>query len=225
MKSVIRFVAVISALLSFAAVTAMPQVSAQTPEPVDNPYDAFTVLSGFESGVARSFSTGAEQASPVASSESTPVADSATGGELTRLTTLVLQFDSDANAISGMSKIQTDIQGDSAAIAFVVGDLGDKKAAFTLEDESGVATNTAVVIQAADQVIVVLTEGTYAESDTLATDIATAIVETEAGTGEPQFSPDGTSTGGEWDRLPTADTASLSDLPVVEDSDLQPAQA
>lgn len=224
LKSLVRTVAVLTALLTMAMVVSTSQVSAQTPEPLDDPYAVFTELSGFESGVARSFSTSADQATAIASPEATPTDDSAASGQVTRLTTIVLQFDTDANATAGMTKIQTEIQGDSAATALIVGDLGDKKAAFALEDETGTVTSSAIVVQAADQVIVVLTEGSDSNSATLATEIAKSIVETEAGTGEPQFSPDGTSTGGAWDRLPTADDSSLSDLPIVEDNDLQPIQ-
>jgi hypothetical protein len=222
-RNIVRFVAVTAAMLTLAGFASTPQVSAQTPEPVDSVFDVFTTLSGFESGVARTFSTDSVDATPVASPDAEVIASPVVDGELTGVTTVILQFETDNNAISAMAKIQTEIQGENPAISFVVETLGDKTAAFSVEGESGVITGSSIVVQDGDQVIVVVTEG--AETEDLATDLATSIVDTEAGVDEPQFSPDGTSTGGEWDRLPAADDPSLSDLPVVEDTDLQPTQA
>jgi hypothetical protein len=223
-KNISRFIAAVAALLTMAGFAAVPQISAQTPEPVDSIYAVFTELSGFESGVVRTFSTDSTDMSAVASPDATAMASPVAGGEVSRVTTAILQFDSEANAINALAKIQNEIQGENAAAAFVLADLGDKKAAFTLEDESGTTTGSTIVVQAGDQVVVVIAEGVDTDSEALMTDLARSIVETEAGTGEPQFAPDGTSTGGLWDRLPAADDASLADLTVVEDTDLQPAQ-
>jgi hypothetical protein len=220
-RKIIRFVAAILATLTLTGLVMAPQVSAQTPEPVDSAFDVFTSLAGFESGAVRVFSSEATASSVTASTDATAEASPVSGGA-TEVITFVLQFDSDANAISAMAKAQTEIQGESAATSFVVGDLGDKKSAFTLEDETGTVTGSTIVVQVGDQVVVVLIQG--AEAEDLAIELAQSIVGTEAGAGEPQFSADGTSTGGLWDRLPTADTASLSGLPVVEDMELQPTQ-
>jgi hypothetical protein len=224
-RSIFRLVALVAAFLALSGAAALPQASAQTPEPVDGAFfDVVTSLTGFETGAVRTFSS---DEGVTASPDATVLASPVTGSELSglsRVTTAALQFETDANATTAMAKVQTEIQGENPVTALLVGELGDKNTGFTLEDEAGTPTASAIVVQTGDQVIVVLVEGVGADTETLAVALAQSIVESEAGSGEPQFAPDGTSTGGLWDRLPAADDPSLADLPVVEDVDLQPTE-
>jgi hypothetical protein len=227
-RSIFRLLALVAAFLAMSGAAALPQASAQTPEPVESAFfDVVTSLTGFETGAVRTFSSDSLDEGATASPDATVLASPVTGSEisgLSRVTTAALQFETDANATTAMAKLQTEIQGENPVTALLVGELGDKNTGFTLEDEAGTPTASAIVIQTGDQVIVVLVEGVGADTETLAVALAQQIVESEAGAGEPQFAPDGTSTGGLWDRLPAADDPSLADLPVVEDIDLRPTE-
>ena len=75
----------------------------------------------------------------------------------------------------------------------------------------------AVYVQDGDLLYLITAIGGNEEATLRADDLAHAIAEREAGTGPATFNPDGTSTGGLWDKFPDADSEVLDNLVSFED--------
>lgn len=78
----------------------------------------------------------------------------------------------------------------------------------------------AVYVQDGDLLYLITAIGGNEDATLRADDLARAIAEREAGAGPATFNPDGTSTGGLWDKFLDADSEVLDDLVSFEDEEV-----
>lgn len=105
--------------------------------------------------------------------------------------------------------------------------LGDRAFATNVtlplaEDMSG--NFRMLFVQDGDALIQITAIAATNEAAQIADDIAHAMLEREAGDGEPEIHLDGTSRGGIWDRFPEADDDALQGLIAFEDQATVPVQ-
>jgi hypothetical protein len=225
------------ATLAFAMVLALtltsyPNVAAQDTGDLSDTYDDIAELDGLESGVVRSFNVdysslfAAEGSPPSLDNLATPASPSPLGlaPGLFLFTAGVLQFDSEDSAAAAVEDARSDIVDEEEGSEIEVEGLDGATTAFTFEetDEFGTFGGTTIVTQDGDQVVLVLAAGLDFDTTELASEVAVDVVGAEAGSGEPAFSADGTSSGGLWDKLPASDDDAFEELPIVEDAEIVP---
>jgi hypothetical protein len=167
-------------------------------------YEART-LTGIELAVGRHYSSGAA----------------------TELGAYAFRFDSEANAQAGLEAMDTNyIEADSsrAGNAIEIGEFGLETRAYASESELfGSSASILVVDGRYVYIAAVLTYETGFDMVGLSTAMIQSMMATEAGEGPGEFDPEGASTGGLWNKLPTGDSQMPVDLWVIHDEQFYPA--
>lgn len=172
-------------------------------------------LEGIQYGVSRSWTMDYE----AMMADTTPSADMALPEGVLFIASMVLEFDDDGNAEAGFDAFMDDFEAedimssDDATVEEWDIELGNQSASYyTIEDVEGVESEVVVSVVQEDNYLYIVT-GAGSGEDMKAT--GTSLIETmidNDGSGEGEFSEDGTSTGGLWDKLPGADDDAVTDL-------------
>lgn len=182
-----------------------------------NPAD----LEGLQYGVNRSYSIEFTASAPSSSAESTESTPEAEPVGLKTLDALVLEFDNDDNAEKGFDALTEQLGAEITAEDNVEEwdvDLGNKSTSLASSEElDGEITNVALTaIQEGNYIYLISSYGGDFDAQDVTRQFAEKVIEAD-GSGEGEFNEDGTSTGGLWDKLPTADDDLVSALPLTQD--------
>lgn len=223
---------VLFAMLAFGGPAAALAQGASTPEASPEASPAFSPadLPGFQQGYARAYSSdlSALSATPVAA-EATP--DYASFGVVT-LSVVILAFDSEDNAAGSFEPVVQQVTSPASTGGIELKEL-------TVE---GLAGPTVAYSAAIDQgpgltlheVVLLTQDGPYIyqtiaialsspeDAQAFAVNVTQAIVAAPAGEGTGTLAPDGTSTGGPWDKLPKAGDPVLEGMTPVSDDVFDP---
>lgn len=194
----------------------------------------FGELEGSRQAVSRTYTI---DVASLADSVGTPGPDGELGEipELSGVISLagvVGEFDSSDNASAAVDRIDEEttasLEGQPEAPALEPADidLGETSRAYTATQEiEGQTLNLSVMIVQQDEYLYFVVGGVIDDdAQSLTTDFTQALIENEAGDGEPQVKDDGTSSGGLWDKFPTADDEMVANLTAF-DEQLYPDQA
>lgn len=195
-------------MLLLIALLAASSVSSQTPQATPEGIP----LEGIEYIAVRQYEP--DPFSPARSEDTGPLT----------VTIRIYAFDSQENADAGWESaiestaIESDVSVETHDIAFSedeVEGMGDRAWVTTLsaevsEGESGYFR--LLYVQDGTMLYTLSTIADSGESTVITDDLARVMVEREPGDGEPEFSGDGTSTGGIWEILPPSDNEVLDGL-------------
>lgn len=139
------------------------------------------------------------------------------------------QFDSSDNASAAVDRVDEETkaslegQPDAPTLNEVEVDLGQKSKAYTATQEiEGQMLNLSVIIVQQDEFLYFVVGGAIdADAQEMSSSFVQAMIDNEAGDGQPQVKEDGTSTGGLWDKFPKADDQLVANL-VAFDEQLYP---
>lgn len=184
----------------------------------------FEEMAGLERAYGRTFVSDVAHGEDLA----TPAADV---DELWQMTAMVLQFDRPANAASGYramvdeaTMVTTDSEYDRVEL-----DLELKHTALLVEEgtDGAPASTLVAFVQDGEYVSVVIAVAVGTDAMEHATGIVRVIVESDTGTFPEMFNPDGGSTGGLWEKLPSVEDEGklLQGLEPYGDSIFYPAEA
>lgn len=131
----------------------------------------------------------------------------------------ILEFDSSDNAAAALAKLDEDTspedvaQGEDAEVTELDLGVGDAGVAYSgVEDLNGRQTEMVVaIIQQDVYVYFVTVGGSDVDVQARTIEFVTGLIDRE-GSGAGEFSEDGTSTGGLWDKYPAADDPVVSGL-------------
>lgn len=173
-------------------------------------------LEGFEYGAMRSYTPdfSAMMASPGADMEMP------TG--LMGLGAMVFQFDDNDHAEDAYNTLKDDEALTSELITEgseeIEVDLGDNAVGYKgSEDMEGMSMETTfVLVQDGKFVYFIYAAGTEVDVQAVTEDLASHMIDTD-GEGEGEYSEDGTSTGGVWDKFPKADDDLVEGLIASDD--------
>jgi hypothetical protein len=195
----------------------------------DAPMAPFEVgdLDGIQAAVSRTYTV---DVSGMLDSIGTPGPDGEMGEipELSGVVTMIGvigQFDSSDNAAAAVERVDEEStaalaeEEDAPELTEAEVDLGDTSRAYSATQEiEGQALNLSVLIVQQDEYLYFVVAGVIdADAQQLATDFTQALIEGEAGDGEPQVKEDGTSTGGLWDKFPAADDELVANLTAFDE--------
>lgn len=204
--------------LAFLAGLAMP-AAAQEDAPLQ-----IEDLEGIQQAVARQFTLDPSALAEAATPGATP-------DGLVGVITMAMSFETEEDAARAVSMlgddlVRTDLAGEGGTVEEVQLDIDSDHLAYLISaNADGMSTTILAAIaqdDAAINIVMVATLG--ADPEPVATRTLTDMAEAEAGDGEGTFNPDGTSTGGLWDKLPNAE-ALAGEFPgqvTVEDETLYP---
>lgn len=170
-------------------------------------------LEGIQYGVARTYSV---DYSALIENMSTPGAELEMPSGLIAVSAMVLEFDGDDNAESAFSTVIDEIAGEELTgegAEEVDLDLGDDSISYAGAEEFDSVETDVVVTIVRESNYIYLVYGSSTEIDLQETvkDLTNLLIDNE-GSGEGEFSEDGTSIGGLWDKFPDADDALVADL-------------
>lgn len=202
---------------------ASPEAS---PDAVAGPAD----LPGFQQVAARMYSG---DIGAILAAVATPATPGAAVPSVVTMTAVAIQFDSEASAAGGYDLALKQLTGPASTggielTEVAVEGFAGKTNAYTasIAQGEGITLHQAVLISQDGpyiyQTIVVALSSTE-DAQTLAVDVAKAMIATPAGTGEVTFVKDGTSTGGIWDKFPKAGDPVLNGLTPELDDRTDPA--
>ncbi len=192
---------------------------------------AFSELEGAQRAVSRTYTI---DVSSIMDSIGTPGPDG-TLGEVPELSGVISlagvigQFDRGDNAAAAVDRIDQETkaslegQPDAPELEEVYVDLGQKSRVYTATQEiEGQTLNLSVLIVQQDELLYFVAGGVIdADAQEISSSFTQALIDNEAGGGEPQVKADGTSTGGLWDKFPKADDQRVANL-VAFDEQLYP---
>ncbi len=225
-----RFSALLTVLaLAFALGRSDAGATAQDPAAAA-PFE-FGDLEGAQQAVSRSYTI---DLSALLESIGTP----GPGGEIgaapefsgvISLAGVVGQFDTSENAQAAVGRVDEETkaslegQPDAPDLQEVDVDLGETVKAYTATQEiEGQNLSLAVlIVQQAEFLYFVVGGVVDADALEVSTAFAQTLITNEAGGGEPQVNPNGTSTGGLWDKFPESDDALVANL-IAYDEQLYP---
>lgn len=135
------------------------------------------------------------------------------------------QFDSSDNAAAAVDRVDEETkaslegQPDAPTLEEVELDLGDTSRAYTAtQDIEGQTLNLSVIIVQQDEFLYFVVGGVIdADARELGSEFTQALIDNEAGDGEPRVNQDGTSTGGLWDKFPKADDELVANLTAFDE--------
>lgn len=205
-----KFTLFLSLLLTLGF-AASATVSAQEAPPLPEQAD----IEGLESGYARMFMPDFEAMMEAAQTPGADVSFDEDG--IMMIMTSVFTFDSADNAGNALDTfgdgMAESLSGDDNIEKNDVDDLGDKAVSYTGEiEESGTTMqSTVILIQDGSMVhMIMVSGGTADEGIDTATNIGQFMVDGEPGDDDVTLNDDGTSTGGVFDLMPTADDTDLT---------------
>jgi hypothetical protein len=172
-------------------------------------------LKGIEYGVSRTWSPDYE----AMFADTTPSADMEMPEGLLFVVGMVLEFDNDGNAEAGFEAFLDDFDtdelstSDDATVEEWDIDLGNQSSSYyTTEDIEGVQSDVVIsVVQDDNYLYVVSGAGSGVDMQAMGKTLIESMIDTD-GSGEGEFNEDGTSSGGLWDKLPSADDDLVADL-------------
>lgn len=176
-------------------------------------------LEGIQYANMRSYSI--DYSSLMDGSSSTPGVELSMPEGLLGLNAVVIEFDDDGNAEKGFDTLVEQFESDES---FTEGaedewdiDLGNKSKSLTgTEETEGVETTIGLtVVQEDNYVYFVSAYGSDFDAQDTLKQYTEKMLDND-GSGEGEFSEDGTSTGGLWDKFPAADDELVSDLTVYD---------
>lgn len=148
------------------------------------------------------------------------------------VTAMAMTFGSEDDANAAFERVSEEINEDVAGEENVelkeerVDGFSDNTVAYSAQVEEDETTYQAFTLLTQDGSELYYTIAVSMEADDsakdAAIDIASFMIDAEAGDGEGSFSVDGTSTGGLWDKLPTNGDDVLQGLTVSADEQLYP---
>lgn len=217
-----KFILLVSLVLTLGfgittSVTAQETPAAEMPQ-----------LEGLESGYARMFMPDFNAMFEAMGTPGANIPELDEKGVLT-IMTAVLTFDSTDNAGKGLDSTAdafTRQDGGTDLTSSEIKDLGDKAMLYSGEADAGDGTTmltNVLVVQDSERVYMVMVAGGELEAGaTQAKDIARFMLDARPTTPEVTLKQDGTSTGGAFDRMPTAkDTDLVSGLAPFMDVDMK----
>lgn len=224
MRSPLKFSALLALVLLAFSLVGGTGVGAQ-----DDLEDEFqpSDLDGIQYGVARSWTMDFDAMFAM----TTPGAEDAFSmSGVVFMGGLVLEFDNDDNAEAGYDRIteeftaETLMGDDDATYEEWDIEVGDKSTSyFSIEEEEGVESQIVLsLVQDGNYVYIVTAAGSDVDIKDPTRSLMEAMVGND-GSGEGEFNEDGTSTGGLWDKFPSADDDVLAGL-IASDEILYPEQ-
>lgn len=194
-------------LLAFSLVGGTGAGAQDEPEEFD-----LSSFEGIQHGVSRTYTVDYEA---MMASMSTPGAEMEMPSGLLSVSALVLEFDDDGNAESAFDTVKEEAgsQLSSEDGEEIDLDLGDNSVSFkTTEESDGMAMDVVVTVAQQDNYIyLVYAGGSEVDVEQTVKDLTQSMIDAD-GSGEGEFSEDGTSTGGLWDKFPAADDELVSGL-------------
>ena len=179
-------------------------------------------LEGIQYGVARSWSMDYE----AMFSMTTPGAedDFAMPSGILFMAGMVLEFDNEDNAKSGYDRLTEEfsaeaIMGDDGA-SYEEWDVetGNQSTSYhAIEDLEGVESEIVVsLVQDGDYIYIISAAGSDVDLKETTKGLMGTMIDND-GSGEGEFSEDGTSTGGLWDKFPSGDDEALAGLVATDE--------
>jgi hypothetical protein len=172
-------------------------------------------LDGIQNAISRTY---ALDYSAMMESMSTPDAEFSMPTGIIGIGGVIIEFDSDDNAATAFGKLQEDVLSDDTFapdtdVAEFELDAGDQGTAYagTYETDGQQSEDDLAIVQAGNAVYIVYASGIETDVQPVVTDFVQHLIDTE-GSGAGEFSEDGTSTGGLWDKFPAADDELVAGL-------------
>jgi hypothetical protein len=170
-------------------------------------------LEGIQYGVARTYTV---DYSALMEDMSTPGAELEMPSGLISMSAMVIEFDNSDNAEAAIDQVTEDIGSEEMGLEGVEEidlDLGDNSTSFAgVEEYDGIESDLVVtVVQKDNYAYLVYAASSEIDLQETVKEFTNTLIDND-GSGEGEFSEDGTSTGGLWDKFPGSDNEIISGL-------------